>query len=63
LHLVCGKIAAGKSTLANCLASAPATALISEDHWLSHLRPGEIALLEDHTRCSARLGEVKEDHV
>jgi hypothetical protein len=63
LHLVCGKVAAGKSTLANCLASAPATALISEDHWLLRMCPGEISFLEDHARCSARLGEVKEDHV
>ena len=35
LHLVCGKIAAGKSTLANRLANAPATVLISEDYWMS----------------------------
>jgi len=63
LHLVCDKIAAGKSTLANRLASAPATVLISEGRWLSHLYPGEISSLEDCVRGSARLGEVMEDHV
>jgi len=63
LHLVCGKIAAGKSTLANRLASAPATVLISEDGWLSRLYPDEISTLEDYRRCSARLGEVMGGHV
>ena len=39
LHMICGKIAAGKSTLARRLADAPATILISEDVWLSHALP------------------------
>lgn len=42
LHLVCGKIAAGKSTLTSELARAQNTVLISEDKWLSTLYPGEI---------------------
>jgi predicted kinase len=37
LYLLCGKIAAGKSTLARRLAARPATLLISEDHWTSNL--------------------------
>lgn len=63
LHLLCGKIAAGKSTLARRLAAAPATVLISEDHWLSTLYPGEIAALDDYVRCSGRLGEAMGRHV
>jgi predicted kinase len=58
LHLICGKIAAGKSTLAARLADAPATVLISQDHWLSRLYPGEIRTLDDYVRCSARLREA-----
>lgn len=46
LHLLCGKIAAGKSTLAKHLAARPATVLISEDHWNSTLFPDEIDLLK-----------------
>lgn len=37
LFLLRGKIVAGKSTLANGLATRPTTLLISEDHWNSSL--------------------------
>jgi hypothetical protein len=37
LYLLCGKIAAGKSTLARRLAKRPYTVLIAEDHWNSNL--------------------------
>lgn len=55
LHLFCGKIAAGKSTLAARLAEAPNSVLLSEDHFLSLLYPGEIVSLADYARCSDRL--------
>lgn len=63
LHLLCGKIAAGKSTLARRLAASAGTVLISEDRWLSRLYPGEIAALDDYVRCSGRLREVMGEHV
>jgi len=63
LHLVCGKIAAGKSTLCQQLASEPATILLREDDWLSTLWPGELVSLEDYVRCSARLRAVIGPHV
>ncbi len=63
LHLVCGKIAAGKSTLCQQLAAAPATVLLSEDDWLSQLYPGEIATLDDYVRCSGRLRALVGPHV
>lgn len=63
LFLLCGKIAAGKSTLANDLSSQPGTVLISEDHWNAKLYPGEISTLDDYLRCSARLREVVGPHV
>lgn len=37
LHMICGKIAAGKSTLAARLAEADRTVLIAEDDWLGAL--------------------------
>ena len=58
LHLLCGKIAAGKSTLAARLAAESAAVLIRDDDWLATLYPGEIAALEDYVRCSRRLREA-----
>jgi predicted kinase len=40
LHLICGKIAAGKSIKANELATEPSTVLIEQDEWLATLYPG-----------------------
>ncbi|PIF12596.1 AAA family ATPase [Janthinobacterium sp. 13] len=55
LHLVCGKIASGKSTLTARLAAAPHTVRISEDSLLAQLYPGQIASLADYAACAARL--------
>lgn len=55
LHLVCGKIASGKSTLTSHLAQAPQTVRISEDSLLAQLYPGQIASLADYVACAARL--------
>jgi predicted kinase len=63
LHMVCGKIGAGKSTLARRLAQAPATVLVSEDAWLHALYPGEIRELADYVRASGRLKRAMTDHV
>lgn len=63
LHLVCGKIGAGKSTLCAQLAAEPATVLVSEDHWLAALYPGEITALADYVRCSSRLKAAMGGHV
>lgn len=63
LHLLCGKIAAGKSTLAAELARTPGTVLIAEDPWLAGLYPGQIATIADYVRCTARLREVMGPHV
>ena len=63
LHLVCGKIASGKSTLAKRLAAQPNTVLLTEDEWLSCLFPGEIKVLGDYIRCSDRLKNALGGHV
>ena len=63
LYLLCGKIAAGKSTLARQLASRPATLLITEDHWTSTLFADDLKTIEDYTRYSARLRAAMEPHI
>ncbi|MBP6895631.1 MAG: ATP-binding protein [Pseudacidovorax sp.] len=63
LHLVCGKIGSGKSTLTQRLASAPNTVRISEDDWLSRLYPNEIHALADYVRCAGRLRDAMSGHV
>ncbi|NTX25681.1 ATP-binding protein [Burkholderia pyrrocinia] len=63
LHMVCGKIASGKSTLTAMLASAERTLLISEDDWLARLYPGEILSIDDYVRCATRVKDVIAGHV
>jgi predicted kinase len=63
LYLLCGKIAAGKSTLARRLAARPATLLISEDHWTSHLFSGDLRTIDDYARYSARLRAAMGPHI
>lgn len=63
LHLLCGKIAAGKSTLSAELGAAPGTVTLAEDAWLARLYPGEIVTVEDYVRCAARLREAMMPHV
>jgi predicted kinase len=54
LHLLTGKIAAGKSTLAARLAAETGGLVLAEDHWLPTLYPGQITSIEDYRRESAR---------
>ncbi|MBV9833590.1 MAG: ATP-binding protein [Alphaproteobacteria bacterium] len=63
LYLVCGKIGAGKSTLAKQLASRPGTLLISEDHWTSHLFGDQLKTMDDYRRLSARLRTAMTPHI
>ena len=63
LHMICGKAAAGKSTLARRLAAAPATILISEDVWLSTLYRDEQRTIAEYARNARRLREVMGGHI
>lgn len=63
LHMVCGKIAAGKSTLAKRLAGERHTVCFSEDVWLTQLYPKEIHSLADYVRCSERVKHALSGHV
>jgi predicted kinase len=63
LYLLCGKIAAGKSTLARQLAVRHASLLISEDHWNSNLFSSDLRTIEDYRRYSARLRAAMGPHI
>jgi predicted kinase len=63
LYLLCGKIAAGKSTLARRLAAKPATVLASEDHRTSSLLLDDLKTIDDYDRFSARLRAAMGPHV
>src|SRR5580698_7064271 len=63
LTLVCGKIAAGKSSLARRLAARPATLLVSEDHWMSNLFRDELKTIDDYRKCSGKLRNAMGPHV
>ena len=58
LHLLCGKIASGKSTLAKTLVAEHAAILLSEDTWLARLYPGEILSIADYLRSAQRIRGV-----
>ncbi|MGE8352791.1 MAG: AAA family ATPase [Pseudomonas protegens] len=60
LHLLCGKIASGKSTLAKRLAEVPGSVLICEDQWLAQLYPGLIHSAADYVLHAQRLKNALE---
>ena len=63
LHMLVGKIGAGKSTLAAQLGRAPKTVVVSEDEWLSILFGEQMHSVADYVRCSARLRTALEPHL
>ncbi len=63
LHLLCGKMAAGKSTLARTLEEKHGAALLVEDEWLAELYPEEITRLSDYIQYSSRLKRILLPHV
>jgi predicted kinase len=63
LHLLCGKIAAGKSSLAAALGAAPMTIIVSEDKWMFPLFGSEMKSVEDYVRYSARLRAAMAPHL
>ena len=63
LHLICGKMAAGKSTLATKLSEADDTIRLTEDEWLGVLFSDQMSTGADYKRFSARLRAVMGPHV
>jgi predicted kinase len=61
--MICGKAAAGKSTLAARLADVPGTILISEDAWTSRLFKQEMQTIADYARYSRRLRDAMGPHI
>lgn len=63
LHMVCGLICAGKSTLCASLSEQPDTVLISEDSWLSALYGPEMETIADYVTYSQRLQTILTPHI
>jgi predicted kinase len=63
LYCFCGKMAAGKSTLARELAERTGGILFVQDEWLSHLFPGDIVDIPAFAKLSARLRAALTDHI
>jgi len=63
LHFFCGKMAAGKSTLAKELAEKHKAILLVEDDWLSELYPNEITNIPEYLQYSSRLQNVLSNHI
>jgi predicted kinase len=63
LLFLCGKMAAGKSTLATALARQENAVLLVQDEWLDRLYPGEIVDIPGFVKHSARLRTALTPHV
>lgn len=63
LIFLCGKMAAGKSTLARDLADREKAILLVQDDLLDTLFPGEITDIQGFVKCSSRLKNALSPHV
>lgn len=63
LYFLCGKMAAGKSTLANALTARENAVLLVQDELLESLYPGEIRTIPDFLDRSARLQRALTAHI
>jgi predicted kinase len=63
LIFFCGKMAAGKSTLARDLAQRENAILFVQDEFLDRLFPGEITDMAGFVKCSSRLKTALAPHI
>lgn len=63
LYFLCGKMGAGKSTMAKQVASEQRAVLLSEDEWLSTLYPNQIHTFGDYQKHARLLKPLIESHV
>ena len=63
LHMLCGKIAAGKSTLSARLGEAEKTIVVSEDRWIEQLYGPELKTLADYFERCERLRATLAPHL
>jgi predicted kinase len=61
--MLCGKAAAGKSTLCARLARTPGTLVISQDPWMAALYPDELQTIADYVRLIPRLRAAMGPHI
>jgi predicted kinase len=60
--MLCGKVAAGKSTLSTRLIT-PGTVVIAQDHWMSKLYKEELQTVADYIRLVPRLRDAMAPHL
>ena len=63
LHLLCGKMAAGKSTLATHLSQREHCVMLSEDSLLSGLYPGEVVDVDSYVKYTDRIKQALGPHI
>ena len=63
LIFLCGKMAAGKSTLARVLAKRENAVLLVQDEFLEALFPGEITDIPGFVKCCSRLQGALAPHI
>lgn len=63
LHMMCGKIASGKSTLSAELGRCDTTVVIAEDAWLNALYAEQMSSISDFNRCTSKLRAIMGSHV
>src|SRR6266545_3708000 len=63
LIFLCGKMAAGKSTLARDLAQRENAILLVQDEFLDHLFPGEITDIPEFAKYASRLRSALAPHI
>ncbi len=63
LFFFCGKMAAGKSTLAKKIAQQEGVILLVQDEWLDALFPGDIVDIPGFVQYSSRLNKVLTPHL
>jgi predicted kinase len=63
LFFLCGKMAAGKSTVAKALAEREDAVLLAQDEFLERLYPGEIVDVPGYVARAARVNAALEPHI
>ena len=63
LIFMCGKMAAGKTTLSRERATREDADLLIQDDFLTSLYPGEILDIPDFVRCSFRSRDALSSHI
>ena len=63
LHLMCGKIASGKSTLASRLGETPGSVVSSEDVWIGGLYGQDISTVADYMQRMEQFRAVIAPHI